>query len=157
MTATLTENQATARTPEWQRALTRGMFAYLLSRVLVVLGAGVGIAAHAVRDRWEDKVPVEGIHALIRVFDSWDGHWYMDVARDGYPHDIQANVTYFVSDARAAFFPLYPRTVHYLDMLLPGAPSASPSRSTSCSGDCSFTSSAASRANSSTTGPPSAR
>ena len=127
MTATLREKLArsagnTGAASPWQRALYRGMFAYLLSRVLVVLGAGVGIAAHAVRDRWEDKVPVEGIHALVRVFDSWDGHWYMDVTRLGYPRDIQANVTYFVSDARAAFFPLYPRTVHYLDMLLPGGP-----------------------------------
>ncbi len=127
MTTTMRDRLTRLTRPEsprssWQRAVRRGMFAYLLSRVLVVLGAGVGIAAHAVRDRWEDKVPVEGIHALIRVFDSWDGHWYMDVARDGYPHDIQANVTYFVSDARAAFFPLYPRMVHYLDMLLPGGP-----------------------------------
>jgi hypothetical protein len=32
------------------------------------------------------------------------------------------NVTYFVSDARAAFFPLYPRLVHYLDMAVPGGP-----------------------------------
>ena len=32
------------------------------------------------------------------------------------------NVTYLVPDARAAFFPLYPRIVHYIDMVLPGGP-----------------------------------
>jgi hypothetical protein len=46
----------------------------------------------------------------------------MDVARSGYPRHIMANVTYEVSDARAAFFPLFPRLVHYLDVLLPGGP-----------------------------------
>lgn len=106
----------------WLRARTRGLVAYLLSRVFVLLGVGAGITAHAIRDKWEDKLPVQGPTAIIRALDSWDGHWYMDVARSGYPRHIQANVTYFVSDARAAFFPLYPRTVHYLDRLLPGGP-----------------------------------
>ena len=108
--------------PSWSRAVYRGMVAYLLSRVLVLLGVGVGISAHAVRDRWEEKVPVEGFRAIVQALDSWDGHWYLDVTRMGYPRSIQPNVTYFVSDARAAFFPLFPRTVRYLDMLLPGGP-----------------------------------
>ena len=106
----------------WQRAVRRGMVAYLLSRVFVLLGVGMGITAHAVRDRWDDKAPVEGPTAVIRALDAWDGHWYMDVARSGYPRHIMANVTYEVSDARAAFFPLFPRTVHYLDRILPGGP-----------------------------------
>ena len=113
---------ATTDPADWLRARTRGMWAYLLSRVFVLLGVGAGITAHAIRDKWEDKIPVEGPTAIIRALDSWDGHWYMDVARSGYPRHIQANVTYYVSDARAAFFPLYPRTVHYLDRLLPGGP-----------------------------------
>lgn len=111
-----------AHVPLWQRAVRRGMFAYLLSRVFVIVGVGVGITAHAVRDRWDDKAPVQGPTAVIRALDAWDGHWYMDVARSGYPRHIMANVTYEVSDARAAFFPLFPRTVHYLDVLLPGGP-----------------------------------
>lgn len=108
--------------PAWHRALNRGIGAYLLSRVLVLLGVGVGISAHAVRDRWEEKVPVEGFQAVVRALDSWDGHWYLDVTRTGYPHVIRPDVTYFVSDARAAFFPLFPRTVRYLDLLIPGGP-----------------------------------
>ena len=106
----------------WSRAFRRGMFAYLLSRVFVLLGVGMGIAAHAIRDRWEDKIPVEGITAVVRALDSWDGHWYLDVTRSGYPRHIQPNVTYTVSDARAAFFPLFPRLVHYIDKVVPGGP-----------------------------------
>ena len=120
MTATL-DTTRTAPT-EWARALYRGLTAYIVSRVLVLLGVGVGISAHAVRDRWEDKVPVEGFRAVVQALDSWDGHWYLDVTRMGYPRAIRPDVTYFVSDARAAFFPLFPRTVRYLDFLLPGGP-----------------------------------
>ena len=59
---------------------------------------------------------------LIEYLDMWDGHWYLEVVRNGYPRVIQPDVTYFVSDARAAFFPLYPRLVHFFDLLLPGGP-----------------------------------
>ena len=121
MTHTLTSPDIPAA-HTWDRALRRGMLAYLLSRIFVLLGVGVGITAHAIRDRWDDKVPVQGPTAVIRALDAWDGPWYMDVARSGYPRHIMANVSYVVSDARAAFFPLFPRTVHYLDVILPGGP-----------------------------------
>ena len=121
MTHTLTSPDIPAA-HTWDRAMRRGMLAYLLSRIFVLLGVGVGITAHAIRDRWDDKVPVQGPTAVIRALDAWDGHWYMDVARSGYPRHIMANVSYVVSDARAAFFPLFPRTVHYLDVILPGGP-----------------------------------
>ena len=50
---TLTLEAPTTENPSlWSRALRRGMFAYLLSRVFVLLGVGMGIAAHAIRDRW---------------------------------------------------------------------------------------------------------
>lgn len=106
----------------WQRALRRGAIAYLLSRFLVVMGAGIAVAAQAVWSRWNGEDPVGGPTALVQVLDSWDGHWYLDVVRDGYPHSIMPNVTYFVPDARAAFFPLYPMTVRVLDRIVPGGP-----------------------------------
>ncbi len=112
---------APAATP-WGRALRRGFFAYLLSRLFVVMGAAIAVAAEAVTARTNDEEPTPGLSGLVQVFDSWDGHWYLDVVREGYPHHIMPNVTYFVSDARAAFFPLYPRLVHYLDMVVPGGP-----------------------------------
>ena len=110
------------RDDPWGRALRAGATAYVLSRIFVIMGAAVVVAAEAVWARINNETPKNGLSGLIAVFDSWDGHWYMEVVRNGYPHHIMPNVTYFVSDARAAFFPLYPRVVHYLDVLLPGGP-----------------------------------
>lgn len=106
----------------WRDAVRSGLFAYLLSRLLVVVGAGIAVAAQAVWSRWNGEEPVGGATALVRVLNSWDGHWYLDVVRDGYPRAIMENVTYFVPDARAAFFPLYPMIVRPLDWVLPGGP-----------------------------------
>jgi Gpi18-like mannosyltransferase len=86
------------------------------------MGASVAVAADAVTARVNEQEPKGGLTALVQVFDSWDGHWYLDVVRQGYPHHIMPNVTYFVSDARAAFFPMYPRLVHYIDNIVPGGP-----------------------------------
>jgi hypothetical protein len=106
----------------WGRALRRGAVAYIVSRIVVVMGASIAVAAEAVTARVNEEEPKGGLSALVQVFDSWDGHWYLDVVREGYPHHIMPNVTYFVSDARAAFFPMYPRLVHYLDNIIPGGP-----------------------------------
>ena len=106
----------------WGKTLRRAGLVYLISRLFVVMGAAIAVAAQAVADRTNDIVPTNGLKGLADILDSWDGHWYLDVVREGYPHHIMPNVTYFVSDARAAFFPLYPRLVHYLDILIPGGP-----------------------------------
>lgn len=107
---------------EWRRIVRVGLLAYLFSRLLVAVGAGIAVAAQAVWSRWNGEEPVGGATALVQVLDSWDGHWYLDVVRDGYPHSIMENVTYFVPDARAAFFPLYPMIVRALDWVIPGGP-----------------------------------
>jgi hypothetical protein len=86
------------------------------------MGAAIAVAAQAVTDRSNDVEPTNGLSGLADILASWDGHWYLDVVREGYPHHIMPNVTYFVSDARAAFFPLYPRFVHYIDVVVPGGP-----------------------------------
>jgi Gpi18-like mannosyltransferase len=106
----------------WGRALRRAGIAYLLSRIFVIMGAAIAVAAQAVVARTNNEEPIGGLTGLVQVLDSWDGHWYLDVVRDGYPHNIMPNVTYFVSDARAAFFPAYPRLVHYIDNIVPGGP-----------------------------------
>jgi len=111
-----------AASDPWGKTLRRAGLVYLLSRLFVVMGAAIAVAAQAVVDRTNDVVPANGLKGLAAILDSWDGHWYLDVVREGYPHHIMPNVTYFVSDARAAFFPLYPRLVHYLDILIPGGP-----------------------------------
>ena len=109
-------------TDPWGRTLRKAGIVYLLSRLFVVMGAAIAVAAQAVTDRTNEIEPSNGLSGLAAILDSWDGHWYLDVARDGYPHHIMPNVTYFVSDARAAFFPMYPRLVHYVDMVIPGGP-----------------------------------
>jgi Gpi18-like mannosyltransferase len=106
----------------WGRALRRAGIAYLLSRLFVIMGAAIAVTAQAVVARTNNEEPIGGLTGLVQVLDSWDGHWYLDVVRDGYPHNIMPNVTYFVSDARAAFFPAYPRLVHYIDNIVPGGP-----------------------------------
>ena len=45
------------------------------------------------------------------MFTQWDGLWYLEIVRNGYPRSIPANITYFQLEARAAFFPLYPMLV----------------------------------------------
>lgn len=125
MSSTATSRLSTLLPPAsdpWGRAVRRGAVAYLLSRLFCVMGAAIAVAAQAVWARTNNEEPIGGLTGLVQVFDSWDGHWYLDVVRDGYPHHIMPNVTYFVSDARAAFFPLYPRLVHYIDVVLPGGP-----------------------------------
>ena len=109
-------------TDPWGRTLRKAGIVYLLSRLFVVMGAAIAVAAQAVTDRTNEIEPSNGLSGLAAILDSWDGHWYLDVVRDGYPHHIMPNVTYFVSDARAAFFPMYPRLVHYIDMVIPGGP-----------------------------------
>ncbi len=106
----------------WGATLRRVGLVYILSRLFVVMGAAIAVAAQAVADRTNEEVPSGGLSSLAAILDSWDGHWYLDVVREGYPHHIMPNVTYFVSDARAAFFPLYPRLVHYIDVVIPGGP-----------------------------------
>ncbi len=109
-------------TDPWGKAIRKAGVVYLLSRLFVIMGAAIAVAAQAVADRSNDEEPANGLSGLASILDSWDGHWYLDVVREGYPHHIMPNVTYFVSDARAAFFPLYPRLVHYFDVVIPGGP-----------------------------------
>lgn len=123
---TLAQASTSHGTPEdqypWRTALVRSTVAYLLSRFFVLMGLAVAVSGWAVFDRINDDQPKSGLRALVDQLAMWDGHWYMDVARLGYPRNIIPDVTYEVPDARAAFFPLYPRTVHYLDVVLPGGP-----------------------------------
>src|SRR5512144_3390230 len=97
----------------WRRALLWGAAAYALSRAVVIAGAGAVSSAKQPR-------PTNGTGPILDVLNSWDGRWYYEVVRHGYPRHIPPNITFFQLEARAAFFPLYPRTVWMLDRVLPG-------------------------------------
>jgi hypothetical protein len=97
----------------WTRALLWGGVAYLLSRAAVLAGAGAASAAEKPR-------PPSGLGPILQILNSWDGRWYFEVVRTGYPRHIPPDVTFDQLEARAAFFPLYPRIVWGLNKVLPG-------------------------------------
>jgi hypothetical protein len=97
----------------WPRALLFAALAYLLSRAAVIAGAGAVSAAQKPR-------PASGAGPILEVLNSWDGLWYYEVVRTGYPRHIPPDITFFQLEARAAFFPLFPRVVWAVNKVLPG-------------------------------------
>jgi len=107
--------------PTWRRAVAVGLATFLVSRICVVAGAGVR-ASQVVVDASAENEPRPGtpFGLVFGVLTQWDGQWYMEIIRGGYPRSIPPDVTYFQLEARAAFFPLYPMTARALDWILPG-------------------------------------
>ena len=104
----------------WSRAVAVGLGAYLVSRLCVIAATAVR-ASQVVVDARADGEPEPGAGSLISgVLTSWDGRWYLELVRRGYPDSIPANITYDQLEARAAFFPLYPWLARAVDVVLPG-------------------------------------
>ena len=57
---------------------------------------------------------------ISQVLTSWDGKWYLEIIRGGYPSRVPPNITYEQLEARAAFFPLFPWLARAADTVLPG-------------------------------------
>ena len=116
----------TARLTDWHRGVIVGLIAYVVTRLCVLAGAGVRASQKAVDARKLAElagVPAEeptAIHTITEVLTSWDGRWYLELVRGGYPDSIPANITYEQLEARAAFFPVYPTLARWLDWVLPG-------------------------------------
>jgi len=107
-------------TSSWTRAVAVGLGAYLVSRLCVIAATAVR-ASQVVVDARADGEPEPGVGSLISgVLTAWDGRWYLELVRGGYPDSVPANITYEQLEARAAFFPLYPWTVRVVDAVLPG-------------------------------------
>lgn len=108
---------------------------YVVSRACVLAGAAVVAAELRVDANLADEqnLPLADPHGttsigsatrpILDVLTSWDGLWYMDIVRNGYPTSIPPNVTYHVDEARAAFFPLFPLLGRGFDTVLPGGDS----------------------------------
>ena len=104
----------------WRRAVGAGLAAYVVSRLCVLAGAAVRASQLTIDARVEGD-PEPGTASLVTsVLTSWDGRWYLELVRRGYPTDIPPNVTYDDLEARAAFFPMYPGAVDVFDTVLPG-------------------------------------
>ena len=119
----------------WWRLLRHTLPIYILSRCCVLAGAAVVAAELRVDANLADEqsLPLGDPHGttnagsavrpILDVLTSWDGLWYMDIVRNGYPRTIPPDVTYFVDEARAAFFPLFPLAGRAFDRVLPGGDS----------------------------------
>lgn len=114
------------RDPRFLRAVLVGLAAYLISRLCVIAGAAVRASQLVVDTRQDiadgiatDPVP-SATDTIAGVLTSWDGRWYLEIVRNGYPDVIPPDITYFQLEARAAFFPVYPWLVRIVDIVLPG-------------------------------------
>lgn len=119
----------------WYRILRKVGLVYIFSRVCVLAGAAI-VAVELQADINQTKeftdlafadpaiagrpLPTSALSPISDVLASWDGIWYLRIVRLGYPRHVQPHVTYFVADARAAFFPAYPLLVRAVDKVLPG-------------------------------------
>lgn len=120
VTTTPTETTSAAAAP-WHRAVLIGLGAYLVSRLCVIAGAGVRAAQVVVDERTEGvQTSKNAVSYITGVLTSWDGRWYLELIRRGYPESIPPDITYEQLEARAAFFPMYPWTVRAVDVVLPG-------------------------------------
>jgi 4-amino-4-deoxy-L-arabinose transferase-like glycosyltransferase len=104
----------------WRRALVIGLAAYVVSRLCVVAGAAVRTAQITVDARADGEPDVGAGSVISQVLTSWDGKWYLEIIRGGYPSRVPPNITYEQLEARAAFFPLFPWLARAADTVLPG-------------------------------------
>jgi hypothetical protein len=108
-------------TSSWRRAVAIGLVTYVVSRLCVLLATGVRAVQRSVELREAGVVDRQStVRLMSEVFTSWDGLWYLEIVRGGYPTSIPPDVTYFQDEARAAFFPVFPWVVDALDRVLPG-------------------------------------
>jgi 4-amino-4-deoxy-L-arabinose transferase-like glycosyltransferase len=112
--ATATERSA------WGRAVFVGMAAYVVSRLCILAAAGVRASQMAVDARADGTPEPSASTTIGNVLTSWDGRWYLELIRRGYPDSIPPDITYEQLEARAAFFPVYPWLVRVVDAVLPG-------------------------------------
>lgn len=125
------------RDTAWWRLAWHAVPVYVMSRLCVLAGAAVVAAEQRVDTNLaiERRLPVSDPHILVSpaeaasgsavrpmldVLAAWDGQWYMDIVRDGYPTVVPPDVTYHMDEARAAFFPTFPTLGRLADMVLPG-------------------------------------
>lgn len=119
------------RASAWSQMAIYALPSYIVSRLCVAAGAAVvaaelrvdaNIASETggVADVHGAETAGSALKPMVNVFTSWDGRWYLDVVRNGYPKSVPPEITYFQEEARAAFFPLFPLIGRYFDRVVPG-------------------------------------
>ena len=89
----------------WRWPSVLGAFA--LSRLVTLVAAGLVAAVHHHR-----------IELTFRVLATWDGFWYLNLAKHGYPHAVPPGSGQHAAST-LAFFPLYPLLVRLVHAVLP--------------------------------------
>ena len=119
----------------WWALFVYAIPVYVVSRLCVLVGAAVVAAelrvdTNLAQERGLELADPHGnaplgnaVRPMLDVFTSWDGLWYLEIVRSGYPTAVPADVTYHVDEARAAFFPLFPLFGDWADRILPGGDS----------------------------------
>ena len=87
--------------------------AFTVSR-LIVLSAAILVEAGMVdvNPRLDPADPAP----ILRSLTTWDGVWFLEIARDGYHLEPRPGTAYL----DYAFFPLYPAVVRFLSLATPG-------------------------------------
>lgn len=126
----ISRRQPATERDRWRRAVIVGLLAYVVSRLCVLAGAAVRASQLVVDEREEAAEAVAAglvpepekgaVELITSVLTSWDGRWYLELVRLGYPDSIPSNITYEQIEARAAFFPMFPGAVRVFDAFLPG-------------------------------------
>ncbi len=92
-----------------QREIAGIAAVYAASRIVTLIAAWV---VTLVRVDPTAADPTTRPHTLSQVLSTWDGHWYLDLALHGYPHQVPPGSFSAGTGAAAqnglAFFPLYP-------------------------------------------------
>ncbi len=88
---------------------------------LVTLGAAWVVLSIRVAASAGD--PATRPHTMSQVLSTWDGHWYIDLARNGYPHRVPPGDFFAGTGAAAqngiAFFPGYPLLIRWVGLVSP--------------------------------------
>jgi hypothetical protein len=108
----------------WAVARRDGLIAFAVSRFLVLVGAAAASAGRASAVAQYPELgltkPQSALSGIVDALTSWDGKWYFEIVRQGYPHVVPPHITYEQIEARAAFFPLFPWLIRVLNIVLPG-------------------------------------
>lgn len=106
----------------WYRALAIGLGAYAISRVIVIASAYARSTTRLVdRQRVGLPIPRSAWNYVEETMWQWDGKWYRLIALHGYPEQLpDGQITYFIDEARVAFFPVYPYLSRWFDYVFPG-------------------------------------
>src|SRR5262249_4388393 len=75
------------RLSPWGFALAQGAVAYVISRAMVLAAAGAVAAAQQPR-------PTNAKGPILNVLTSWDGLWYFEIVRHGYPTSGPSPLSY---------------------------------------------------------------